>query len=76
MDIQMPVMDGKTAIILIREHEKTTHTLRGRTPIIVFSASATSEEIKSVQEVGCDDYVSKPLNRAELLGKIQQHIQR
>ena len=67
MDIRMPVMDGFEAIKTIKSAEK------GRaTPIIGVSASVFEEDQDKVLESGADDFLPKPIQEAELLGKIGQ----
>ena len=68
MDIQMPVMDGYTAVEKIRNWE--TRTNRTRTPIIALTASALDEAVRHTKEVGFDMHVSKPVKRGTLLNAI------
>jgi PAS domain S-box-containing protein len=68
MDIQMPVMDGYTAVEKIREWEARTN--RVHTPIIALTASALDEAVRHTREVGFDMHVSKPVKRATLLDAI------
>jgi signal transduction histidine kinase len=67
MDVKMPEMNGHEAC---REIKK----LRPALPIIAQTAFALREERQKCLEAGCDDYVSKPIDINELLGKIQQLI--
>jgi signal transduction histidine kinase len=65
MDLHMPVMDGFTASIKIRE-------FNDQTPIITLTATA-SEDIKNkLGEVGMQDYVIKPFDIDVLFSKIQR----
>lgn len=64
MDCQMPVLDGYSATMRIRERE---HTLRlPRVPIIGLSAYAFDTEKSRALEAGMDAYLSKPVGRDEL----------
>ena len=69
MDVHMPGMDGITA----------TRKLRGEDyagPIIALTANAMSTARARCLEAGCDDFVAKPIDRAELLQKIANWIDR
>ena len=59
MDIQLPTMDGYTATSRI----KADPALRS-IPIIAVTSYALSGEEKKARAAGCDDYVPKPLARA------------
>jgi len=68
MDIQMPTMDGYTAVRKIREWEsRTNHT---RTPIIALTASALDDAVRLTRQAGFDLHVSKPVKRETLLNAI------
>jgi two-component system cell cycle response regulator DivK len=65
MDIQLPIMDGYTAVSRI----KADPALRS-IPIIAVTSYALNGE-----ETGCDDYVPKPFSPRQLLAKIRQYLQ-
>ena len=65
MDVKMPVMDGHTAVRLIRE------TLPD-IPIIAQTAYADDRE-KAI-ECGCNGFISKPFDRKELLDTLKEFI--
>jgi CheY-like chemotaxis protein len=66
MDLQMPVMDGYTATVKIREFNT-------KTPIIALTASATSDVRDKVLASGMQDYIVKPFNPDELILKLKRH---
>ena len=66
MDMQMPVMGGLEATLLIREHEAANPGIR-KTPIYALTAAAMQVERESGLQGGLDGYLTKPINRAELL---------
>ncbi|MDR6806146.1 PAS domain S-box-containing protein [Dyadobacter sp. BE34] len=61
MDIQMPVMDGYTAIKEIRRTISTT------IPIITMTAHAMVGEKEECLSIGANSYISKPFKESELL---------
>ncbi len=69
MDVQMPEMDGFETTRVIREKEART----GRhLPIIAMTAHAMKGDEERCIEAGMDGYVSKPINAAELLARIDE----
>jgi PAS domain S-box-containing protein len=69
MDVQMPIMDGHTAVRTIRKWENEQG--RPPTPIIALTASALSEDIRDSMEAGCNTHLSKPIKKARLLTAIR-----
>ena len=64
MDVQMPVMDGYTAIRAIR------NTLRLSTPIITMTAHAMVGEKEEGVRIGANSYISKPFKEKDLFDEI------
>ena len=67
MDVQMPEMDGFETTARIRERERGTGT---HIPIIAMTARAMSGDRERCLSSGMDDYLSKPINTAELTAAI------
>ncbi len=69
MDIQMPVMDGYEATRRIKADERLRSI-----PVIALTAHAMKGDEQKVHDAGCDGYLTKPVNREELLSEIARHL--
>jgi signal transduction histidine kinase/CheY-like chemotaxis protein len=67
MDISLPIMDGYEATRRIR-------TYMASVPIIGLSAYAMTGDMEKAKEAGCNDYVTKPINKDILLKKIKDYL--
>jgi len=67
MDIKMPGMNGREATMEIRKFNKNI-------PIIAQTAHAMAGDREKLIEAGCNDYISKPVDRTKLLKMISQYI--
>jgi len=68
MDIQMPVMDGVTALAAIKEQ-----TFNDLTPIIAVTAHALSGERDKLLEQGFNFYMTKPIDETMLRHTIYEY---
>ncbi len=62
MDINMPVLDGLTAIRRLRQAENGSRRL----PVIALTADVMNEARERTLQAGADDFVAKPVEPAEL----------
>ncbi|MHC4581810.1 MAG: response regulator [Planctomycetota bacterium] len=67
MDMHMPHMDGYEAAKAIRKEGV-------KTPIIALTANAMAGDDKKCIEAGCDDYVTKPIDRHQLCKKVRKYL--
>ena len=61
MDVQMPGLDGPQTTRLIRASTRLAHL-----PVIALSANASELDRQRCREAGMDDFIAKPLVRAQL----------
>ncbi|VAW99552.1 diguanylate cyclase/phosphodiesterase (GGDEF & EAL domains) with PAS/PAC sensor(s) [hydrothermal vent metagenome] len=70
MDCQMPEMDGFEASRKIRQHEKTQYEKiqhnNKPTSIVAFTANAMEGDREKCLAAGMDDYITKPVKRADI----------
>lgn len=74
MDIQMPILDGISATIKLRELEREKKI--EHSPIVALTASTlkSEEENYYFQEVGFSHYASKPISYEDYVGIIRKYI--
>lgn len=70
MDIQLPGMDGVTAMKQLKANEQT-----GQVPIIAITASAMTNNRTAMLDQGFDGYQTKPITLKEFLGEVERVLQ-
>ncbi|BCS96823.1 hypothetical protein DSLASN_24550 [Desulfoluna limicola] len=71
MDMQMPQLDGMEATRIIRNELKYTNI-----PIIAMTAHAMEGDREACLEAGMDDYIPKPIDRAQLMEVLSRYLRR
>lgn len=70
MDIQMPVMDGITAMDNIRADEKTKDI-----PVIALTSYAMRGDRERFLQHGFTDYIAKPVGKDSLIGAVKKILE-
>src|SRR6516162_11785863 len=66
MDLSLPVVDGWEATRRIKADPDLTAI-----PVIALTAHVMRGDEEKARACGCDDYLTKPIDEAQLLGKIR-----
>ena len=65
LDVVMPKMDGFEACRRLREEEATREI-----PVIMVTTRGEAQNVEQGYALGCNDYVTKPINSLELMTKV------
>ena len=66
MDMSLPVLDGWESTRALKEQPETRSI-----PVLALTAHAMAGERERALDAGCNDYDTKPVDFARLLGKIE-----
>jgi CheY-like chemotaxis protein len=66
LDIVMPEMTGLECLATLKNDERTSDI-----PIIMVTTRGEEQHVAEAYALGCDDYLTKPLDKMELLTKIR-----
>ena len=69
MDINLPDIDGFSAVTKIRSHHDLANT-----PIVALTARNVSDDAERASAIGCDGYLSKPIGVKQLLDEVERFI--
>ena len=69
MDVQMPEMDGLKCTEEIRKYE-AKNPEKNKVPILAMTAYAFNEDVQKTKNAGCNDHISKPINKGNLVKSI------
>lgn len=67
MDLRMPIMNGYNAT-------KQIKLIRPKLPILAVTAYAIDGDMEKAFDFGCDEYITKPVMKAELYRKIKMFL--
>lgn len=67
LDLYMPGIDGDELCRRLRSSERWRHL-----PVIMVTAAGKEEEVRKCLAAGCDDYLTKPVVKKDLLEKVQR----
>jgi DNA-binding response OmpR family regulator len=70
LDVVMPEMNGFEACRRIRQQAATSGV-----PIIMVTTKGEEQNVETGFESGCNDYITKPINGAELLTKVRGFLE-
>lgn len=69
MDINLPDLDGFTAVTRIRSYSQLKSV-----PILALTARTISDDRERAKAIGCDGYLNKPIDFDELITEVARHI--
>ena len=69
LDVVMPVLNG---IDTCRQLKDNPHT--AKIPVLIVTTKGEPENVEKAMLAGCDDFLTKPFDKMELLDKISAHL--
>jgi two-component system cell cycle response regulator DivK len=69
MDLQLPDIDGMTLVRILRAKDMTRDTA-----ILALTAYAMKGDREKILKIGCNDYISKPINVQEFINTVRRHL--
>ena len=71
LDIMMPKMDGIETCRRLKSNPDTNAI-----PVVMVTTKGEAERVEQAFLAGCDDYITKPVDKLELLTKVATHLSR
>ena len=69
LDIMMPELDGIEVCRTLKGNPKTSGI-----PIVMVTTKGEPEMVQKAFQAGCDDYITKTLDKMELLSKVNMYL--
>ena len=69
LDLVMPEMDGLETLRRLKESPDTKGI-----PVVVVTTKGAPEVVEQAFAAGCDDYLTKPMDKIELLAKVKHRL--
>ena len=71
LDVIMPRMNGYEACRALREDERTRDI-----PVLMITTRSEMPNVLKGYESGCNEYITKPVDRTELVTKVRSYLDR
>jgi two-component system alkaline phosphatase synthesis response regulator PhoP len=69
LDLMMPEMDGIETLRRLKEKPESKDI-----PVVVVTTTGDPGVVEQAFAAGCNDYITKPVDKVELLGKLRKHL--
>lgn len=69
MDLAMPDLDGWSATARLKADPGLAHL-----PVIAVTGHVTGDDLDRAFQVGCKDYLAKPIDYETMIQKVQRHL--
>ncbi len=69
MDIVMPELDGVETCRRLKSDPRT-----GDIPVVMVTTKGNPEKVEEAFAAGCDDYLTKPFGKLDLLAKVRRYM--
>lgn len=66
LDINMPLLDGRKCLVEIKKHPRLRHI-----PVVMYSTTSDTEEIRQYYKLGAHDFLIKPNTFSELVDSLE-----
>lgn len=71
LDINMPKLNGYQVLETLKKNQHTSEII-----VVMFSTNCTPKEIERARNLGSDDYITKPYEPENLIGRLKKVLNR